>query len=165
MITDNILMAFEVIHHMRRKTRGNRGEVALKIDISKAYDCVDWFFLSCMMRKMGLAQRWINLTMMYVSSIKHSMAFNGHEIRPIIPRRGLRQGDLLSPYLFIICVEDCGTDCRDGKKMMNSYLWGLKRDGNRGIHWLAWDKMWSRKDSGDMGLRNLHLFKIAMLRK
>lgn len=40
-ILDNVLIAFEIIHHMKCKTKGARGEVALKIDISKAYDRVD----------------------------------------------------------------------------------------------------------------------------
>lgn len=43
--TDNVLVAFEVIHRMRRKNQGNEGEVALKLDISKAYDRVDCAYL------------------------------------------------------------------------------------------------------------------------
>ena len=44
-ITDNILVAFEVVHHMKRKNYGQEGEVSLKLDISKAYDIVNWNFL------------------------------------------------------------------------------------------------------------------------
>lgn len=44
-ITDNILVAFETLHHMKRKTKGKVGGVALKVDISKAYDRVDWGYL------------------------------------------------------------------------------------------------------------------------
>lgn len=52
-ITDNFLIAFEVIHHMKRKSGSGDGEVALKLDISKAYDRVDWNFLRQRMRSMG----------------------------------------------------------------------------------------------------------------
>lgn len=44
-ITDNVLVAFEILHYMKRKNFGSEGEVALKLDVSKAYDCVDWRYL------------------------------------------------------------------------------------------------------------------------
>lgn len=44
-ITDNVLVAFELLHFMRQKKRGVEGEVALKLDVSKAYDRVNWGFL------------------------------------------------------------------------------------------------------------------------
>lgn len=44
-ITDNVLVAFEVLHYMKRNNRANNGEIALKLDVSKAYDRVDWGFL------------------------------------------------------------------------------------------------------------------------
>lgn len=43
--TDNVIAAFEVIHYMKRKNPGNKRDVALKIDINKAYDRIDWGFL------------------------------------------------------------------------------------------------------------------------
>lgn len=52
-ITDNILIAFEMIHYMSRKKRGRVGEVALKLDISKAYDRVNWSYLRRRMKAMG----------------------------------------------------------------------------------------------------------------
>ena len=44
-ITDNVFVAFEMLHYMKQKKRGAEGEVALTLDVSKAYDRVDWRFL------------------------------------------------------------------------------------------------------------------------
>ena len=104
-ITDNVLVAFEVIHHMQRKKASETGEVALKLDISKAYDRVDWGYLKERMRSMGFNQKWINWVMMCVNTVSYEFCFNGSTVGPILPTRGLRQGDPLSPYLFLLCVE------------------------------------------------------------
>ena len=100
-----MLAAFELIHYMKRKTSGEEGEVALKLDISKAYDRVSWDYLRNRMLSMGFSSKWIGWMMMCVTSVSYSISFQGSKIGPIIPSRGLRQGDPLSPYLFLLCVE------------------------------------------------------------
>lgn len=91
-ITDNVLVVFEVIHRMKRKNSvGNTGEVALKLDVSKAYDRVDWSFLKNRMRHMGFSEKWIKWIMMCVSTVAYSICFNGDQVGPIIPKRGLGQ--------------------------------------------------------------------------
>ena len=59
-ITDNVIATFEVIHHMKRKSQSNVGEVALKIDISKAYDRIKWGYLRAIMLKMGFVTQWVD---------------------------------------------------------------------------------------------------------
>jgi hypothetical protein len=59
-ILDNAMIAMEVIHALKRRTRGNKGELALKIDISKAYDKVDWGFLKGMLRRLGFSHKGSN---------------------------------------------------------------------------------------------------------
>lgn len=104
-ISDNVLIAFKVIHHMNRKNSGSQGEVALKLDISKAYDIVDWSFLKARMQCMGFCRKWIKWVMMCVSTVSYEFCFNGSTVGPVIPSRESRQWDPLSPYIFLLCVE------------------------------------------------------------
>ncbi|GAU37344.1 hypothetical protein TSUD_395250 [Trifolium subterraneum] len=84
-ILDNALIATEVIHALKRKTKGRRGELALKIDISKAYDKVDWGFLRGVMTKMRFTDVWIRWVIMCVSSVNYSVLINSDRVGPILP--------------------------------------------------------------------------------
>ena len=64
--------------------------MAFKIDISKAYDRIQWFYLKNVMIKMGFNNQWINWIMMCVNSVRYHVTLNGKEFGPIHPSRGLR---------------------------------------------------------------------------
>ena len=76
-ITDNVLAAFEVMHCINQRRKGKEGLMAIKLDMSKAYDRVEWGFLEVMMRKMGFQDRWISLMMMCVNTVSYSVLING----------------------------------------------------------------------------------------
>nr|ABN08038.1 RNA-directed DNA polymerase (Reverse transcriptase) [Medicago truncatula] len=295
-IMDNAITAFEVLHCMKCKRKGKTGDIALKLDISKAFDSVSWSYLQAILCKLGFSPQWISWMMMCISTVEYHVIFNGDRIGPIIPGRGLRQGCPLSPYLYIICAEGlsaiiknhefrgkihgvriCRTTpsishllfaddnflfckateseaqyvkdiissitaslgvhnnigsgkylglpsmvgrnknaifsylkdriwkkcqswsvrslsradkevliksvaqaipsycmgaflipaslCEELERMMNSFYWGSKKNGRRGINWMRWDFLTLHKSLGGLGFRNLEAFNLSMLGK
>jgi hypothetical protein len=123
LISDNILLAYESMHAMKRK-KGKKGLCAVKLDMHKAYDRVEWKYLDKIMIKLGFARRWVDKIMACVSSVQYNVRFNSMETDVFTPTRGLRQGDPLSPYLFLLVAEG-----------LSSMLRGAEARGEiKGVH-------------------------------
>ncbi|XP_058764490.1 uncharacterized protein LOC131637939 [Vicia villosa] len=96
-ILDNTMGATKIIHALKRKTNGNMANLALKIDIIKAYGRVDWGFLRGILLRLSFDERWTYWLLMCVTSVHYSVLVNSDRVIPIILGRGMGQGDPLSP--------------------------------------------------------------------
>ncbi|GKC75870.1 hypothetical protein Tco_1126644 [Tanacetum coccineum] len=102
-IADNILLTQELMHNYHLDRGPSR--CAFKVDIQKAYDTVDWAFLNSVLMGFGFHERMIAWIMECVSSTSYSICINGNLHGYFQGKRGLRQGDPLSPYLFTLVME------------------------------------------------------------
>ena len=122
-ITDNVLVAFETMHCIDQKRKGKEAMMVVKLDMSKAYDRVEWPYLEASLRKMGFHEKWITLMMMCVKTVSYSVLINGEPKGKIVPSKGLRQGDPISPYLFLLCAE--GLSAMLKKEEEEGYIKGV----------------------------------------
>ncbi|CAA7029675.1 unnamed protein product [Microthlaspi erraticum] len=102
--TDNIVLVQEAVHSMRRK-EGRKGWMLLKLDLEKAYDRIRWDFLEDTLTAVGLPEAWICWILRCVTGPAMNLLWNGEKTEAFTPSRGLRQGDPISPYLFVLCME------------------------------------------------------------
>lgn len=104
---DNMIIAQEIIHTVIGN-RGQMGYMAIKIDLEKAYDRLQWHFVRDMLHLYKFPKSLTKLILSCVSSSSISILLNGGKLESFLPSRGIKQGDPLSPYLFIICMEILG---------------------------------------------------------
>eukprot|EP00253_Pinus_taeda_P013888 PITA_13888 len=120
-ILDNIFLAQEMIHSLHsRKVAG----MLLQLDLSKAYDKVSWTYLEAILKAFGFSQPWIKWVLELIKSTRYSILVNGTPSTPFSPSRGIRQGDPLSPFLFVILME--GLSRLIAKKKEDGQIRGLQ---------------------------------------
>jgi len=101
-ILDGILIANEVVDEAKKS---NKEVMLFKVDFEKAYDSVDWRYLNMVMNKMVFPLLWRKWIKECVSTASASILVNGSPTDEFYLQRGLRQGDLLSPFLFLLAEE------------------------------------------------------------
>ena len=105
--SDNVIIAQELIYSLKGK-KGKDGYMVVKIDLEKTYDRIEWSFLKMVLEHFSLPPNIIKLIISCVSSTSTTIVFNGNKLEPFQPLKGIRQGDPLSLYLFLLCMEFLG---------------------------------------------------------
>ena len=113
-----------MFHGLRTNKSCRNKFMAIKTDMSKSYDRIEWSFIEALLHKMGFDPRWINLMLEFISSVQYRVLLSGQPRGLINPQRGLRQGDHLSPYLFIMFTEALIVNIKTAERVKQ--LTGLK---------------------------------------
>ena len=112
-----MLIAQELFYALDSK-KGKTGYMAVKLDLEKAYDRLEWSFIHRVLQAFHFPHKLSRIIMGCVTSSSTSILVNGGALESFEPTRGIRQGDPLSPYLFILCMEYLGhlieQKCMDG---------------------------------------------------
>jgi hypothetical protein len=117
-IQDNSIIAHELLHSFKLK-RGKGGFMFLKMDMEKTFDKMEWKLILAIMQHLGFHATWLQWIESCISSTSFSIILNGSPYGLFSPKRGLRQGDPLSHFLFIL-----------GSKLLSRLLLKEERIGN-----------------------------------
>lgn len=138
-ISDNVLITHEVLHFLKILGATKHCTMAVKTYVSKAYDRLEWSFIRTVLEKLGFHPTWIDWMMQCISTVSYSFLLNNEVAGDIHPQRGIRQGDLLSPYIFILCGEVLSGLCKKKQDVGNLQEIRVARNSLRINHLLFAD--------------------------
>lgn len=115
-IADNVLITHEVLQFLKTSKAEKNCTMAVKTDMSKAYDRIEWSFVQQVLQRLGFNAKWINWLMQCITTVSYSYLVNDSVYGEVKPYRGIRQGDPLSPYVFILCSEVLSGLCKSAEK-------------------------------------------------
>lgn len=121
---DDIIVAQEAIHSL--KNSKHKG-MMIKLDLAKAYDRLSWEYLQKILKSYGFDDRWIDWVMSMITMPIMSILLNRTPIEAFNPSKGFRQGDPLSPFLFILVVDGLGRMIKarvNSGQLKRLRLWG-----------------------------------------
>jgi hypothetical protein len=102
-ISENVLLAQEIVRNYHKET--GKPRCAMKVDLMKAYDSVNWEFMIHCLHCFGFPMKFLNWIKECITSPRFSICLNGTLVGYFEGKKGLRQGDPLSPYLFVLAME------------------------------------------------------------
>lgn len=123
-LLDGVLVTNEVVDYARKE-----GILCLlfKLDFEKVYDKVSWDFLRSLLWRMGFGEKWRNWLELLIFQSNMSVLVNGSPTKEFIMKRGLRQGDPLYPFLFVILAEGLARLVRKSCVIGEFGSFGIKR--------------------------------------
>ncbi|XP_074270960.1 uncharacterized protein LOC141594873 [Silene latifolia] len=124
LMSDSCVITHEIMHYLNNMKKGFVSYAALKLVMHKAFDRVSWTFLIAILKKFGFPVFWQDIIWECISTVTYNIIINGEPSSTFKPSCGLRQGDPLSPYVFIMCIEILSCQLRTTEK--STALNGLK---------------------------------------
>ena len=103
--------------------------MVIKVDLQKAYDRLEWSFIKMVLEHFGFPESMVKFNMSCVATTNTALLFNGSKLYSFQPSRGIRQGDPISPYLFLLCMEFLGAHITS---MCEVRRWDKVRASRRG---------------------------------
>jgi hypothetical protein len=130
-LVDGVVVINEIVDYAKKFKKEC---LILKVDFEKAYDSVDWGFLVYMMKGLGLCLKWIAWIKACVCGGSMSILVNGSPTDEMIIQRGLKQGDPLAPFLFLLVAEGFSGLIRHATRLNLFQGFKMKEDGNEYSH-------------------------------